>query len=130
MFAKAFVATLALVGAVSAVPTGGSGSTCPTSGAQCCQNVQNSSNAGVAALVKSLIGIDVSALNVPIGTGCTPLDILGGVQCNQNTVYCGTAYQSTTALSHLVNTTNDIRRRSDCYQLHPYHHQRLDGERV
>jgi hypothetical protein len=104
MFAKVFVATLALIGAVSAVPTGGSGSTCPTSGAQCCQNVQNSSNGVVASLVKGLLGIDVSGLNVPIGTGCTPLDILGGVQCNQNTVYCGDVHQSTSPFV-LVETT-------------------------
>jgi hypothetical protein len=36
----------------------------------------------------------LNGLNVPIGTGCTPLDIAGGVQCNTNTVNCGQVYSS------------------------------------
>jgi hypothetical protein len=80
MFSKLFISTLVGFAAIAAAaPATNGGSQCPTSGAQCCQNVQNSNDPGVATLVKSLIGIDVSALNVPIGTGCTPIDILGGV---------------------------------------------------
>jgi hypothetical protein len=88
MFSKIFVTALALVGAVSAVPTGGSGS---TGGAQCCQNVKNSSqlDSVTKGLLAGLLGIDISALNVPIGTGCTPISVLGGVSCNTNTVNCG-----------------------------------------
>jgi hypothetical protein len=76
-FTKTFV-TLALAASAFAVPTGGSGD---TSGAQCCQNVKNSSSVDTvtAGIIKALLGIDVSALNVPIGTGCTPVAILGGV---------------------------------------------------
>jgi hypothetical protein len=88
MLSKIFVTALALVGAVSAAPTGGSGS---TGGAQCCQNVQNSSqlDAITKGILGGLLGVVVSGLNVPIGTGCTPISVLGGVSCNTNTVNCG-----------------------------------------
>jgi hypothetical protein len=80
MFAKLF--TLAFVASLAvAVPTpndGGSGSTTGTP--ECCQDVKNSSDPATAALVKSLLGIDVSGLNVPIGTGCSGLSVVGGVQ--------------------------------------------------
>jgi hypothetical protein len=78
-FTKTFV-TLALAASAFAVPTGGS-SGGSTSGAQCCQNVKNSSEVDsfTAGLIKELLGIDISALNVPIGTGCTPVAVLGGV---------------------------------------------------
>jgi hypothetical protein len=89
MFSKLFISALALASMVTAIPTGGSGST--TAPPQCCQNVENSSQVDsvTKGLIKGLLGIDISALNVPIGTGCTPIDILGGVQCNQNVVSCG-----------------------------------------
>jgi hypothetical protein len=82
MFAKIF--TLALAGfatlAVAApAPNGGSGGS-STSTPQCCQSVSNSSNPLVAALVKALIGVDVSGLNIPIGTGCSGIAVAGGVQ--------------------------------------------------
>jgi hypothetical protein len=94
MFSKVFVATLALVGAVSAAPTGGSGGS-TSSGAQCCQNVQNSSqlDSATKGLLGGLLGVIVSGLNVPIGTGCTPISVLGGVSCNTNTVNCGQVFQ-------------------------------------
>jgi hypothetical protein len=81
MFSKLSISALALtlVGVAAAAPAGGGDSGCSTAGAQCCQNVQNSGDADVASLVKSLIGVDVSGLNVPIGTGCSSIDILGGV---------------------------------------------------
>jgi hypothetical protein len=80
MFSKFIISALALAATVTAVPTGGSGGGSP-SGAQCCQNVQNSNSvdALTAGLIKTLLGVDVSALNVPIGTGCTPIAIAGGV---------------------------------------------------
>jgi hypothetical protein len=76
LFTLAFVATLAV-----AAPTpndGGSGSS--TSTPLCCQDVQNSSDPGVASLIKSLVGVDVSGLNVPIGTGCSGIAVAGGVE--------------------------------------------------
>jgi hypothetical protein len=72
-----FAPLLALAAVATAIPTG----TGSSSGAQCCQNVKNSSEVDTltAGLIKTLLGIDVSALNVPIGTGCTPIAVLGGV---------------------------------------------------
>jgi hypothetical protein len=80
MFAKLTLVTLATFAALAgAAPTDG-GSSNP-SGAQCCRNVENSSKVDslTAGLIKGLLGIDISGLNVPIGTGCTPIAILGGV---------------------------------------------------
>jgi hypothetical protein len=76
LFTLAFVATLAV--AAPAPNDGGSGSS--TSTPLCCQQVDNSSDPWVSTLVKSLIGIDVSGLNVPIGTGCAGLSVVGGVE--------------------------------------------------
>jgi hypothetical protein len=81
MFSKVFTLALAgfaaLAAAAPAPNDGGSGST--TASPQCCQTVKNSSDPVVAALVKALLGIDVSGLNVPIGQGCAPLSVAGGV---------------------------------------------------
>jgi hypothetical protein len=90
MFSKTFITALALVGAVSAAPTWGSGGS-STPSQQCCQNVQNSStlNSEEQGFIAGLLGVVVSGLNIPIGTGCTPIDVLGGVQCNDNNVNCG-----------------------------------------
>jgi hypothetical protein len=77
---KFFAPLLALAAVAVAVPTGGTG---PTTGTQqCCQNVTNSSklDSVTKGLIKALLGVDVSNLNIPIGTGCTPIAILGGVQ--------------------------------------------------
>jgi hypothetical protein len=104
-----FAPLLALAAVATAIPTG----TSPSTGAQCCQNVENSSSVSsvTAGLVKALLGVDVSTLNVPIGTGCTPIAVLGGVSwyvifshqlsnydadnhcSNTNTVNCGTVAQ-------------------------------------
>jgi hypothetical protein len=75
-FTKTFV-TLALAASALAVPTGDS----TPSGAQCCQNVQNSSTVDsvTKGIIFTLLGIDISNLNVPIGTGCAPLVVGGGV---------------------------------------------------
>jgi hypothetical protein len=68
----------------------------PTGGAQCCQDVENSSDVDswTAGIIKGLLGVDISSLNIPIGTGCTPVSVLGGVSCNTNTVQCGEVDQS------------------------------------
>jgi hypothetical protein len=82
-FTKTFI-TLACAVSALAAPTwgssGGSGSG-SSSGAQCCQNVTNSNSldSWTAGILAGLLGVVVSDLNVPIGTGCTPIDILGGV---------------------------------------------------
>jgi hypothetical protein len=65
--------------AAVAVATEGSGPS--TSTPMCCKDVKNSSQVDTftKTLIKTLIGVDISGLNVPIGTGCTPIAILGGV---------------------------------------------------
>jgi hypothetical protein len=77
LFTLAFVAT-AVVAAPAPWDGGSGGST--TAGPQCCQWVENSSSPGVASLVESLIGVDVSSLNIPIGTGCSAIGVAGGVE--------------------------------------------------
>jgi hypothetical protein len=104
MFSKTFITALALIGAVSAVPTGsGSGST--TGGAQCCQNIENSSSLDsvTKGLLGPLLSIVLSGLNIPIGTGCTPIAIAGGVSCNTNTVNCGSVIQSQCSPSNFAH---------------------------
>jgi hypothetical protein len=100
MFSKVFITALALVGAVSAVPTGSG--TSPTGSAQCCQNVENSQSLSSAtqSLLGPLLSVVLSGLSVPIGTGCTPVAVLGGVSCNTNTVNCGSTYKSESPLIH------------------------------
>jgi hypothetical protein len=75
-----FAPLVLLAAAVAAVPTGSTGGS-PSGGAQCCQNVKNSSQVDslTKGLIKVLLGIDVSNLNIPIATGCAPLSVLGGV---------------------------------------------------
>jgi hypothetical protein len=108
MFSKAFVSTLALFGAVSALPNGGGGGGSST-GAQCCQNVQNSSqlDSKTAGILGGLLGVVVSGLNVPIGTGCTPISVLGGVSCNTNTVQCGQVFPGQSV--HHIAVTGYVR---------------------
>jgi hypothetical protein len=75
---KFFAPLFALAAVAIAIPTG----TTPSTGtAQCCQNVENSSSVSstTKGLIFALLGIDISGLNVPIGTGCAPLSVLGGV---------------------------------------------------
>jgi hypothetical protein len=85
MFSKTILTALALVGAVSA-----------TGSQQCCQNVQNSNNLDSATktALGPLLSVVLSGLNIPIGTGCTPIAVAGGVSCNQNNVNCGSYVQS------------------------------------
>jgi hypothetical protein len=127
MFSKTFITALALVGAVSAVPTG-SGSAPATGGAQCCQNVENSSSldSTTKGLLGPLLSIVLSGLNIPIGTGCTPIAIAGGVSCNTNTVNCGSVIQSQCSLSSLAHAS-DVRRcrLAHRHQLRTYHRQCL-----
>jgi hypothetical protein len=126
MFAKVF--TLALAGfaaLAAAAPTdGGSGSTTGTP--QCCQSVKNSSDPIVAALVKALIGVDVSGLNIPIGQGCSGISVIGGVSCNQNPVTCGSVYQGMLAnVYRFANHTDLFIRRAYRAQLCAPHRQRM-----
>jgi hypothetical protein len=126
MFAKVF--TLALAGfaalAVAAPTDGGSGSSTGTP--QCCQSVTNSSDPIVAALVKALIGVDVSGLNIPIGQGCSGISVVGGVSCNQNPVTCGSVYQGMPAIvSRFAKHTDSFIRRAHRPQLRAYHRQRM-----
>ena len=83
MFAKLSLVALAGFAAfANAAPTGGSESPaghCNTGSPQCCNHVDNSSDPLVGGLIKALLGIDVSGLNIPIGQGCTALNLLGGV---------------------------------------------------
>jgi hypothetical protein len=85
MFSKFIVSALALAATVTALPgggySGGGGSPPTTSAPQCCQNVQNWSavDSITKGIIAGLLGVDVSDLNVPIGTGCTPVAVLGGV---------------------------------------------------
>jgi hypothetical protein len=90
LFTLAFVATLAVA---APAPNGGSGSTTGTP--LCCQSVTNSDNldSTTVGLIKTLLGIDVSGLNIPIGQGCAGLSVVGGVSCNQNPVTCGSVVQ-------------------------------------
>jgi hypothetical protein len=85
MFSKTFITALALVGAVSA-----------TGSQQCCQNVENSQHldSTTKTALGGLLTAVLSGLNIPIGTGCTPIAVAGGVSCNQNTVNCGSYVQS------------------------------------
>jgi hypothetical protein len=71
-----FLAPILALAAV-AVATESSGSSAP----MCCKDVKNSSQVDsfTKTLIKTLIGVDISGLNVPIGTGCTPIAVLGGV---------------------------------------------------
>jgi hypothetical protein len=83
MFSKLAIVALATFATfATAMPTGGSdgSASCSTGPAQCCQNIGNKDAPGVSALL-GLLGVVVSDLGIPIGTGCTPLniDVGGGV---------------------------------------------------
>ncbi|VDC03175.1 unnamed protein product [Peniophora sp. CBMAI 1063] len=90
MFARVFT-VLALAAAVVAAPSGGS-SSCNSGALQCCNQVQpaGSKNLDLPSGLLSLIPIDLSGLNVPIGITCTPINVigLGGNTCQQQTVCC------------------------------------------
>jgi hypothetical protein len=74
----------------------------PSSAPQCCQNVENSSSVDswTTGIIKGLLGVDVSSLNIPIGTGCTPISVLGGVSCNTNKVTCGEVFGGDSCAVH------------------------------
>jgi hypothetical protein len=80
MISKLTLVALATFAALAgAAPTNGGS---PSTGTpQCCQNVKNWSDvdSSTKGLIWGLLGVVVGDLNVPIGTGCTPIDILGGV---------------------------------------------------
>jgi hypothetical protein len=128
MFSKTFITALALVGAVSAMPNGSGSGGSTTGGAQCCQNVENSSSldSTTKGLLGPLLSVILSGLNIPIGTGCTPIAIAGGVSCNTNTVNCGSVIQSQCSFSSLAHAS-DVRccRLAHRHQLRTYHCQCL-----
>jgi hypothetical protein len=128
MFSKTLITALALVGAVSAVPNGSGSGGSTTGGAQCCQNVQNSGSLDSATktALGPLLSVILSGLNIPIGTGCTPIAIAGGVSCNTNTVNCGSVIQSQCSFSSLAHAS-DVRRcrLAHWHQLRAYHRQCL-----
>ncbi|KAJ7916166.1 fungal hydrophobin [Mycena leptocephala] len=84
MFSKlSVVVTSVLITFAAAIPT----NTPPSStGPQCCQSVQSSSDAGVASLL-GLLGVIVNGVNVPIGLNCSPITVLGN-NCGSQTVNC------------------------------------------
>jgi hypothetical protein len=127
-FTKTFV-TLALAAGVLANPTWSAPK--PTGGAQCCQNVKNSSQVDsvTKGLLKTLLGIDISALNVPIGTGCAPISVLGGVSCNTNKVQCGQVFARKFGSMVDVNAdAHNFYSSAHWRQLHSCHYQCLIGQ--
>jgi hypothetical protein len=80
MFSKLAIfaaATMALV--ASAAPTPGdapSSGNCNVGSVQCCNSVQDSKSAGIAALL-GLLGIDVQNVTGQVGVTCTPIDVIG-----------------------------------------------------
>jgi hypothetical protein len=102
----------------------------PSGGAQCCQNVQNSSNVSsdVLGIITGLLGLNLSGLNIPIGTGCAPLSILGGVSCNTNTVQCGQVDQCESLPQFTAAQTLTVPYSlAHRHQLRPDHDQPLSG---
>ncbi|KAF5377897.1 hypothetical protein D9615_006824 [Tricholomella constricta] len=65
------------------------GSQCSSGNQQCCDSVQSSDDANVAALLSSL-SIPIQDVNVPIGINCIPVSAFGvaGTSCNTQTVCC------------------------------------------
>jgi hypothetical protein len=125
-FTKSFV-TLALAASALAVPTWTAPP--PSSAPQCCQNVKNSSevDSKTLGIIAALLNIVVGDLNVPIGTGCTPVSVLGGVSCNTNTVTCGQVFARELLIYLSYHRTKLTTYYSPAYwyQLHPRHRQRL-----
>lgn len=89
MFSKVFIAgAFAVLAAATPVPQ--TVNQCNTGGAQCCQNVSNSSDMPASALT-GLLGVVLQGLSIPVGVGCTPISVVGiadGSSCNSNPVCC------------------------------------------
>ncbi|KAK6978237.1 hydrophobin 2 [Favolaschia claudopus] len=88
MFSKLFVVvTTVLITLAAAMPNGTPPPpvTPPTS-PQCCSSVQNSNSDAVSAIA-TLLGLDLSGLNVPVGLGCSPITVIGN-NCGSTTVTC------------------------------------------
>ncbi|KAJ7916162.1 fungal hydrophobin [Mycena leptocephala] len=87
MFSKlSVVVTSVLITFAAAIPTYPPPS---STGPQCCQSVESSSNTGVASLL-GLLGVIVNGVNVPIGLNCSPITIAGN-NCGGQTVNCNSA---------------------------------------
>ncbi|KIJ25107.1 hypothetical protein M422DRAFT_273964 [Sphaerobolus stellatus SS14] len=65
-------------------------SQCNTGDAQCCNSVTSASDPSTAALL-GLLGIVLQSVDILIGTGCTPITVIGvgsGANCAQQPVCC------------------------------------------
>ncbi|KAF9005207.1 fungal hydrophobin-domain-containing protein [Cyathus striatus] len=87
MFSKTtlFVSALAVAAIAAPAPT----SQCNTGSLQCCNSVQNSSDAGIAGLL-GLLGVALQGLTGQVGVTCSPIDVigLGGNSCTAQPVCC------------------------------------------
>jgi hypothetical protein len=86
MFFKAFVATLALIGAVSAaLPSPNNGASTPEP--LCCESVEDASKLDTEdRFFLTILHVDIPALNGLVGFGCKPIE--GDVKCDKNAVQC------------------------------------------
>ncbi|KAJ7234499.1 hypothetical protein B0H12DRAFT_1239023 [Mycena haematopus] len=86
MFSKlSVVAVSVLITLAAAIPWTTPPVTPPTSN-QCCSSVQSSSSSSVST-VASLLGLDLSDLDVPIGLSCSPITVIGN-NCGGTSVTC------------------------------------------
>ncbi|KAJ7281056.1 hypothetical protein C8J57DRAFT_1220324 [Mycena rebaudengoi] len=94
MFSKlSVIVTSALIALAAASPTARAviPATSPQNSPQCCNSVFDTSNSIVQG-VASILGLDLSGLNVPIGLGCSPLTLIGN-NCGDTTVNCAAPAQ-------------------------------------
>ncbi|KAJ7664983.1 hydrophobin 1 [Mycena rosella] len=96
MFSKlSVVVASALITLAAAIPNTARWSTppvTPPNSNQCCTSVQSSSSSAVSA-VASLLGLDLSGLDIPIGLGCSPITVIGN-NCGGTTVTCDAPEQA------------------------------------
>ncbi|KAJ7588126.1 hydrophobin 2 [Mycena floridula] len=83
------LALATLAAATPAIRTESPPTTCPTSSAQCCSTVSDSSSPAVITILKGL-GIDISSITAAVGLGCSPISVvdIGSGACSSTTVYC------------------------------------------
>ncbi|EIN12062.1 PP2C-domain-containing protein [Punctularia strigosozonata HHB-11173 SS5] len=90
MFASKFAVVLAMTAAAVATPLNTRQGQCNTGNLHCCNQVQKASQPSTAGLL-SLLDIVVQGLDVPVGVGCTPINVIGagsGATCQQQPVCC------------------------------------------
>ncbi|EIN05015.1 fungal hydrophobin [Punctularia strigosozonata HHB-11173 SS5] len=103
------VATSSLVILAAASPTdlterGGSAPAgCTTGSTQCCSSTSSTSDPLVSTIL-GLLNIVVSGVDIPIGLGCSPLNIIGigGNTCTNNVVCCDNTDDAGGLLSGLI----------------------------